>query len=125
MTSSQARKMVLVSAAALATITVYRKQVDYQRYWGVGALTLMLSLAADFAPGIAGPFAVLVVLGDLTNKGVPTFLSKVSGGKYTASGVPVGANVNPATNPKAAGPTPTRSTQPYPSNLFAIGGLGK
>lgn len=72
----QARKMVLVSAFALAAISIYRDRSSsnaghdtFKSLWGVGVVALLLSLLADFAPTIAGPFAVLVVLGSLTNGG--------------------------------------------------------
>jgi hypothetical protein len=41
----------------------------YKRLWGVGVVGIFLSVLADFAPSIAGPFAVLTVLGSLTNGG--------------------------------------------------------
>src|SRR4051812_17944179 len=79
--------MVLVSAFALAAISVYRDRskadADHNTFkslWGVGVVALLLSLLADFAPTIAGPFAVLVVLGSLTNGGdqvIQTALGKV------------------------------------------------
>lgn len=70
----QARKMVLVSAFLLAAVAVYkdRKQGTsdtFKALWGVGVLSMLLSILADFAPTIAGPFAVLTVLGSLTAGG--------------------------------------------------------
>lgn len=74
MNQVQARKMVLVSAFLLAAITIYRDRKQgagdtFKSLWGVGVLSLILSVIADFAPTIAGPFAALVVLGSLTNGG--------------------------------------------------------
>lgn len=68
--------MVLVSALLLAAIAVYRDRRagsgagdTFRALWGVGVLSLALSLVADFVPQIAGPFAALTVLGSLTNGG--------------------------------------------------------
>lgn len=69
----QARKMVLVSAFLLAAISIYRDRSKpgdaFRSLWGVGVISLVLSIVADFAPTLAGPFAGLVVLGSLTNGG--------------------------------------------------------
>lgn len=72
----QARKMVLVGAFLLAAIAIYRDRRDgaeasdtFRALWGVGVVSLVLSLVADFVPQIAGPFAALTVLGSLTNGG--------------------------------------------------------
>lgn len=93
MNKVQARKMVLVSTLLLAVIAVYRdRQSDgtttadvaggtFRALWGVGLVGFALSLVADFAPGIAGPFAGLVVLGSLTHGGdkvIQTALGKVA-----------------------------------------------
>lgn len=69
----QARKMVLVGAFLLAAIAVYRDrtrntgQDAFHALWGVGVVSLALSILADFAPTIAGPFAMLTVLGSLAS----------------------------------------------------------
>lgn len=82
----QARKMVLVSAFALAAIAVYkdRKQGTsdtFHALWGVGVLSLLLSILADFAPTVAGPFAVLTVLGSAaSSNGGTSIIDKVFGG---------------------------------------------
>ncbi len=70
----QARKMVLVGVVLLAIIAVYKdKHGDegstFRTLWGVGVVGMFLSLLADFVPTIAGPFAILVVLGSLTSGG--------------------------------------------------------
>jgi hypothetical protein len=85
-----ARKMVLVSAFLLAAIAVYRDRKDgasdtFRALWGVGVLSMLLSLLADFAPGVAGPFAALTVLGSLVSGDV-SILDKVLG---TAGRAPV------------------------------------
>lgn len=84
----QARKMVLVSAFLLAAISVYRDRKSgagdtFRSLWGVGVVSLVLSILADFAPTIAGPFAMLTVLGSLTDGGanlIDRALGKASGG---------------------------------------------
>lgn len=70
----QARKLVLVSAFLLAAIAIYRDRTQgsgdtFRALWGVGVLSFLLSLVADFAPQIAGPFAALTVLGSMTSGG--------------------------------------------------------
>lgn len=83
---SQARKMVLVSIFLLGVIAVYREKQGqagslYKRLWGIGVIGVVLSLAADFVPTIAGPFAVLMVLGSLTSggdKAIQNVLASVS-----------------------------------------------
>jgi hypothetical protein len=84
--------MVLVSAFLLAAIAVYRDRKTgasdtFRALWGVGVVSLVLSIAADFAPTIAGPFAVLVVLGSLTDGGdqlIQKALGKVASGGSSA-----------------------------------------
>lgn len=94
----QARKMVLVSAMVMAGISVYRASSQgetqlYKRLWATGVIWFILSLVADFAPTVAGPFAVLVVLGMVSNggdKAIQGFLGSVSsktGGTTASSGV--------------------------------------
>ena len=93
-----ARKAVLVSMVALLAISFYRSEKGdaqgslYKRLWGTSVLGIFLSLLADFVPEIAGPFAVVTVLGSLTNGGDKA-LQKALGS--------VGTNV----------PKPTRAAQ--------------
>lgn len=81
----QARKMVLVSALLLAAIAVYKDRKrgagdTFHALWGVAVLSLLLSLLADFAPTIAGPFAVLTVLGGLASQnGGASIIDKLFG----------------------------------------------
>lgn len=79
----QARKMVLVSALILAGIAVYRDHKagasdTFHALWGVGVVSLLLSILADFAPTIAGPFAALTVLGSLAS-GDASIIDKLFG----------------------------------------------
>lgn len=76
--------MVLVSALLLAVIAVYKDRKrgadTFHALWGVGVLSLLLSILADFAPTIAGPFAVLTVLGSAASqKGGASIIDKVFG----------------------------------------------
>lgn len=85
------RRMVLVSIVLLLGMGVYKssKPGDVgmaRRLWGVGMLGLILSAAADFVPTLAGPFALLIVMGYATDggdKAIENVLGKVSGGGST------------------------------------------
>lgn len=71
----QARKMVLIGVFLLAILSTMRDRKSqsaegtYRVLWGVSVVGLFLSVLADFAPKIAGPFAILIVLGSLTHGG--------------------------------------------------------
>lgn len=101
--------MVLVGAFLLAGIAVYRDRQagseasdTFRALWGVGVVSLVLSLVADFVPQIAGPFAGLAVLGSLTNGGdqiLQNMLGKVAP-------PPVGAASTAPAKPVRSGPTP-------------------
>ena len=71
----QARKMVLAGLLVLTLVTVYKDrrssnaQGTFRVFWGVGVVGMFLSLLADFLPQIAGPFALLIALGSITNGG--------------------------------------------------------
>jgi hypothetical protein len=89
-TPEQARRWVLVSMVGLLGMAAYKEAKGStagdvgmaKRLWGVGVLGLMLSAAADFVPQLAGPFAVLVLLGYATSGGdaaIENVLGKVSG----------------------------------------------
>ena len=93
-TTTQARRYVLISVFGLLAIAAYKgnladSQVSFsKRLWGTGVLAIMLGLAADVAPQIAGPFAVLVLVGSFTSggdKAIQNLLGKVSGTGTTAS----------------------------------------
>lgn len=112
-----ARRWVLVSMVLLLAMGTYKGQKPgdvgmAKRLWGVGMLGLMLSIAADFVPQLAGPFALLVVLGYATSggdKAIENVLGKVSGTgaevsaqaapQDTAPGVQVPQPIQPGQNP--------------------------
>lgn len=79
----QARKLVLVMVAVLFALNIYHETKGqtkvgfYKRVWATGFVGLMLAILADFAPGIAGPLALVVVLSQLPEKGNDLFLSKL------------------------------------------------
>jgi hypothetical protein len=109
--------MVLVSAFLLAAIAVYRhKNVGgdtFKALWGVGVVSMVLSVIADFAPTIAGPFAVLTVLGAMTTGGdalIQNALGKVSAGT-TPGGSAGSGTTNPARPAAPSGTTPRGGTR--------------
>ncbi len=107
MSSQQAKQTVLVAMLILIAISVYRQKADpgtlYKRVWGTGVLGLMLSLLADFAPAIAGPFAVVTVLGTMTKGGDKALLNLLGSGPAT-----------PGTPGSTAGSGPPPSTSSAP-----------
>ena len=72
-----ARRYVLLSIFGLLAISAYRGKLTSnqggigfaKRIWGVGWLAIMLGVAADVAPTIAGPMALLILLGSFTSGG--------------------------------------------------------
>jgi hypothetical protein len=99
-----AKRVVLVSVALMAGAGVLKSGATFSRLWAAGAVGLGLAVLADFAPTIAGPLAALVAIGYLAGA-EDTITSFVHGGVAGSSnGVPPGTDVNPRTNPKAAGP---------------------
>lgn len=86
MNPSTSKKAVLVSVVLLAVLATFRTVQGtegnlFQRLWGIGVIGVILSVTADFAPTIAGPFAILVLLGSLTHGGdqvVQNVLASVS-----------------------------------------------
>lgn len=115
----QARKMVLVSVLLLVVIQVYKDkksetpQGTYRRIWAVGVVAIFLSILADFAPQIAGPFAALAVLGSLTNGGEQA-LQKILGsitpqtGDTTAGGTAPASVASTRTGPTTQTTTVTK-----------------
>lgn len=107
MNAQQSKQMVLVSALALIAIAVYRQQGDpgtlFKRVWGTGALTVMLSLVADFAPTVAGPFAVVAVLGALTHGGDSALTNLASGFDAKTAGIAGGKTAAAAATKPSAG----------------------
>lgn len=111
-----ARRWVLVSMVLLLAMGTYKgaKPGDVgmaKRLWGIGMLGTMLSMAADFVPQLAGPFALLVVMGYATtggDKAIENVLGKVSGTGSPGSGpaepvhvvnTPPGTQVSSPTQP--------------------------
>lgn len=85
MTPETSKRLVLVSATLLGGLSVYRDRQGqgslYKRLWGIGVIFTLLSVVADFAPQLAGPFAGLVLLGSLTKGGdraIQNLLASVS-----------------------------------------------
>lgn len=65
MSPQTAKVMVLVAGGLMfAAIGVRHSQIDdpFRFAWAAGAITLFLSLLADVAPEVAGPFAALVLM---------------------------------------------------------------
>jgi hypothetical protein len=108
------RRWVLVSILLLLGMAAYKgsKPGDVgmaKRLWGVGMLGTILSIASDFVPSLAGPFAVLVVLGYATSGGdaaIQNVLGKVSGSgaastteQIQAVDTPQGTQVSQPTHP--------------------------
>lgn len=108
MTPVQARKLVLVSMFLLGVIAIYRSkqgsESTFRRLWGLGVIGVVLSVAADFIPQIAGPFAGLVLLGSLTNGGdqaIQNLLGSVGSGRLATGGSQAGSsfvNTSPSTH---------------------------
>lgn len=71
MTSQQAARVVLVAGGVMGAVSVYsggkgaQPGSVFKQLWGVAVLTLVLSVGADFAPGVVVPFSVAVVVGYL------------------------------------------------------------
>ena len=117
---TQARRLVLISVFAMLAISAYRGKLTsstqgvgfLKRMWGVGVVAIMLGLLADVAPTVAGPFAVLIVLGMLTHGGdqaLTNFLGKASGAG--GSGVAPGSISVPLHN-LSGPPQQTNPTHP-------------
>jgi len=84
---SGARKMVLVSVFILVVLSVYKSRkpgsevATFKRLWATGIVAIFLSILADFAPQIAGPFSLVIVLGFMSHEGdriLTNVLSKVT-----------------------------------------------
>ena len=105
MNPAQAKKTVLVSMLILAGIAVYRGSSTggtFKRIWGTGVVGVFLSITADFAPSVAGPFAALVVLGSLTTGGDTAIQNLLGGLTKTAA-----ANTKTTTSSTTSGGTKT------------------
>ena len=63
MSEKSAKMLVLLTGAFLfSAIFIKRPPNTYRYTWGAGIITLGLSVVADFAPEVAGPFALLVLV---------------------------------------------------------------
>lgn len=70
MNPATSRRLVLLSLGTMFAVTTIRdvsgkggaSSSTYRRLWATGALTLLLSIVADFAPDVAGPFALLIAM---------------------------------------------------------------
>jgi hypothetical protein len=66
MDSTTASRMVFVSGGLMATYVLIeargKPQGSYRQLWAVGALTVGLSVFADFMPKVAGPAALLILV---------------------------------------------------------------
>ena len=87
MSPQQAKQTVLVSMLALVAIAAFKDKglPPYKRVWATGVIGVILSVVADFAPQIAGPFAALVVLGSLTNGGDQAIQNLLGGATGSSS----------------------------------------
>lgn len=103
--------MVLVSSFLLILISVYRNrknenQADtFRRLWATGVVAFLLSALADFAPTIAGPFAMLTVLGWFVKDGTQ-LVDNALGGTGVAAAKPVGSTT---TRTNSTGGTTTQT----------------
>jgi hypothetical protein len=110
--AATSKRMVLVSSFLLAAMAVYRGKNagdSFKALWGVGVVSMVLSVVADFAPGIAGPFAVLTVMGSFTEKGnnvIQDALSKIAAPAATGSPTAQPAAAASAVVPAPANPPP-------------------
>lgn len=113
----QAQRYVLISVIGLLVIAAYRGKLTggdvplAKRLWGTGVLAIMLGLVADVAPQIAGPFAMLILVGSVTNggdKAIHNFLAKASGGSTgpTSIAPPASARRAPPPTDRTAPPSP-------------------
>lgn len=63
MDKTGASRTVTIAGLVLVALVFVKPQGDKaKRLWGVGAVTLVLAVLADFAPQVVGPFAVLLIL---------------------------------------------------------------
>lgn len=65
MSPQSAKTMVLLAGGLMfATIGIRRGQIQdpFKFAWAAGVITLFLSVLADVAPEVAGPFAILVLM---------------------------------------------------------------
>ena len=112
----QARKLVLVSVFVLAAVNIYHEQKGgtqvgyYRRLWGTGVVAVFLAIMADFAPQVAGPLALVIVLSQLPTKGNEALTAILSGAPPGLTG-PVGRPSTATTGrpPGVTGPAGTQT----------------
>ena len=111
----QARKTVLVCVMGLLIVATYKgrsgKVATSTRLWGTGWLAIMLGVAADFAPSIAGPFALLVLAGSITNGGDQAFVNLLERAAPGAGSAPSKPSGGTTAKP------PTSKNQPPPKGV--------
>jgi len=109
LTSEQAARVVLISGAGMATFVLIQgskqhraTEETYKSLWAIGLLTLGLAIFADFVPGVAGPFALLVLIAmAVRNTGA---LGSVIGGAGARRGS--GRPYKSSAPPKPGAPSP-------------------
>lgn len=102
MSPRTAQSIVLIVGLGLFAYTgirdllgTYGPGATFKQLWAIGAVTLLLMVAADLVPEIAGPFALLVGIAYVSaGQGVGDVLDRVSpkpasgtGSKPSAKGV--------------------------------------
>lgn len=95
MTPEQASRVVFVSGTIMAVYVLLRGRKNgadpFRSLWAVGALTLGLAVAADFAPQVAGPFALLVLVAMIArNRGAIGEVIGTAASSSPPAGVPAG-----------------------------------
>jgi uncharacterized membrane protein len=94
MTNEQAARIVVISGAGMATFVLIQAkrqgkptETTFRSLWAIGLLTLGLAVFADFAPQVAGPFALLVLIA-MAVRNTGTLGSVIGGGGTPAKKKP-------------------------------------
>lgn len=97
MSSATAKTVVLVAGGLMfAMIGIKREQIadPFKFAWAAGVITLGLSVLADVAPEIAGPFAILTLMAVYwRNRGVLGSVLPNAAAQKAASSVAPGGNL--------------------------------
>jgi hypothetical protein len=111
MNPQTSRRLALLSLGAMFAVTTIRhvqgKQPGstYRRLWATGALAIVLSVLADFAPEVAGPLALLIAMSYLmgAEDTIAEWLHGAlgSGGPQASTGVGGNLTAPKVQNPKA------------------------
>lgn len=100
MTPAASKRLVLVSLSLMGGVVAIKDLSGrglpgstFTRYWALGAVGLVLSVVADFAPQIAGPLAALMAVGYLAGAdgAITSFVHGAVGEQRTVAADPVGA----------------------------------